>query len=823
MGGTIKKITNSSDCPLILARLILCFEILTLLFAKMNSYKYCLLLILFLFSLSVFPTDNHAKINIEGHVKNKLTGENIPYISVGLKNTTIGVSTNISGHYALSNIPKGKFTMIVSGLGYKPEEKEVNWNGDDMVEVNFEIEEDALHIAEVVVTAGRHAQKRTETPVIVNTINAKMLDVTQSTVLGEGLNFCTGLRYENDCQNCGFSQIRMNGMEGPYSQVLINSRPIFSGLAGVYGLELIPANMLEKIEVVRGGGSVLYGSNAIAGTINLILKDPKSNSFEAGFDVNAIGMGVKNSNGPVPDCITSFNGSLVTEDYKSGIAVYGHVRDRGMFDANNDEFSEIAPMDNTVVGARVFQRIGYRSKLVLDYFHITEKRDGGNKQDYPLHERDVAEAVSHKMNTGALTFEQYLRENDLLSVFVSGSTLFRDSYYGANYSLKDYGKTMDKSYNTGIQYKADFNKSSLIGGFENTGSFLTDKKLGYPDYDNATIIDGKITDVPHTPNTLVSDQSLITTGLFAQYEIKLGLFRILAGGRLDHYSVDDKLHNSDKSGTVFVPRASVMYDITSWLQARLSYSTGYRAPQIFDEDLHIETSGARQVINVNDPDLKQENSSSYMFSLDFNKQLGHINTNFLAEGFYTRLHNPFRNEIGEPDANGVVIYTRVNANAAVVAGVNMELKLSPSDNLSFAGGFTVQSSRYKDPDENFNERKFFRTPNNYGFFTCDWKFAGHFGAAFTGNYTGHMLVPYFGIQNPDGELRKSQPFFDAGLKLYYDMPVGEHVNVQWFTGMKNIFNSYQDDFDSGINRDPSYIYGPSLPRTFFVGFKIMGI
>jgi outer membrane receptor for ferrienterochelin and colicins len=88
--------------------------------------------------------------------------------------------------------------------------------------------------------------------------------------LSEGLSFSPGLRIENDCQNCGFSQVRMNGMEGPYSQILINSHPIFSGLAGVYGLELIPTNMIERIEVVRGGGSALYGSNAIAGTINII-------------------------------------------------------------------------------------------------------------------------------------------------------------------------------------------------------------------------------------------------------------------------------------------------------------------------------------------------------------------------------------------------------------------------------------------------------------------------------------------------------------------------------------------------------------------------
>ena len=124
---------------------------------------------------------------------------------------------------------------------------------------------------EIVVSASRSEQKRIEAPIIVSTISPKLLSTVQAVTLSEGLNFSPGLRLENNCQNCGFTQVRMNGMEGPYTQLLINSRPIISGLAGVYGLELLPTNMIERIEVVRGGGSALFGSNAIAGTINLIL------------------------------------------------------------------------------------------------------------------------------------------------------------------------------------------------------------------------------------------------------------------------------------------------------------------------------------------------------------------------------------------------------------------------------------------------------------------------------------------------------------------------------------------------------------------------
>ncbi len=366
--------------------------------------KHIIVLFILILSAGVMQANLvRTDANIFGHVVNSKTGQHISYINIILKNTTIGVATDASGHYALKNLPEGTFTVVAEGIGFKPQEKEIELKRGKSLEVNFEIEEDALNFNEVVVTAGRTSQKRAEAPVIVNTISTKMLETTQSVVLGEGLNYCTGLRYENDCQNCGFSQIRMNGMEGPYSQILINSRPIFSGLAGVYGLELIPANMLERIEVVRGGGSVLYGSNAIAGTINLILKDPKTNSFEAGFNTSLIGTGLSGSNGPAADYNATMNATLVTEDHKTGISVFGNMRDRKMFDANDDSFSEIAPMKNTVIGTRIFHRPGYRSKISLDFFNIREQRKGGNKQDYPDHERDISESVKHDMVTGALT------------------------------------------------------------------------------------------------------------------------------------------------------------------------------------------------------------------------------------------------------------------------------------------------------------------------------------------------------------------------------------------------------------------------------------
>ena len=789
-------------------------------YRKLNSMRilYYSLLLSLCFHLQTFGQKVKTDANIVGHVKSP--EGHISFATVFVKGTTIGTVTDETGHYQLVNLPEGKLTVVAKVIGYKSAEQTILMEGNKTQEIKFELEQDVHQLEEIVVSAGRSEQKRTEAPVIVNTISSKLFNVSQSVTLGDGLNFSPGLRLENNCQNCGFTQVRMNGMEGPYSQILINSRPIFSGMAGVYGLELIPANMIEKVEVVRGGGSALYGGNAIAGTINIILKDPVRNTYEAGGTYSLTGLGGEDFASPAPNYTLNFNTSMVSADHKSGITLFGFNRSREMFDANGDDFSEIAPMNNLSLGSRFYHRFGYRGKLAFDFFTINEERNGGNKQDYPLHERDVAEAVKHDLKTAAVTWEQYFRDYDLLSVYASGQFLNRDSYYGANQSLSDYGNSKDRTYHAGIHYKAVFERASWVMGAENTGSYLIDKKLGYPDYDNAIIINDSLIEIPHTGNTVVANQSLVTSGVFSQYEFRYDKLKIAVGARYDYYDVKDlaKEGSESKSGDVFSPRISLMYNIFREWQARLSYSQGYRAPQIFDEDLHIETSGSRQVINENDPGLMQETSHSLMTSMDFNGVLGNVYTGFLIEGFYTRLVDPFVNEIGEPDENGTVIYTRRNAeDGATVRGVNLEFKLNPKPNFSLVSGFTIQSSNY-DAAQEFEEKRFFRTPNQYGYLAIDWDFANDFCLNATGNYTGRMLVPYFGTENPDGELRKTDNFFDTGLKLKYTVKING-ASLQCFGGIKNIFNSYQSDFDLGPDRDPAYMYGPVSPRTIYFGLK----
>jgi outer membrane receptor for ferrienterochelin and colicins len=772
------------------------------------------------FTIYGFCQEKKTDANIFGDVK--CGNDHLPFVTILVKGTNTGTTTDETGHYQFINLPEGKHTLRAQIIGYNPQEKEVMIYSGQTKEVNFILSEDALGLEEVVVTGDRNEKSRRESVVVVSTITPKLFTNTQSVILSEGLNFSPGLRMENNCQNCGFNQVRMNGMEGAYSQILIDGRPVFGGLAAVYGLEMLPANMIKRIEVVRGGGSVLYGSNAIAGTINMILQEPVKNAYEFSVGAGSIGIGMKEAGNPAMDYTVNMNGSVVSGDQKSGLNLYAFYRNRQPFDANDDGFSEISKLQNITAGTRLYHRFGSRSKLTADFFAINEKRRGGNKFESLPHESDITEATEHTILNGAIALDTWFREADVLSVYASGQYVDRDSYYGANMSLQDYGHTTQFNWAAGVQYLAKLGRSTLTTGIDDQGSILTDTKLGYPDINNALIVNDTIVSVPHIDDTKITDQMLNTLGAFLQYELKWKILTFSAGLRLDNYGILDR-GSMDKTTTnlVLIPRASVLLDITPALQVRISYSQGYRAPQIFNEDLHIESSGSRRVIHVNDPNLKQETSHSVTASLDYAKMLGSVGLDILVEGFYTQLQNPFTMEFNPPDSTGTVYYIRKNSsNGAWVLGGTIELNIAPARQMTISSGFTVQQSRYEEAQD-FDEKRFFRTPGAYGYLVFDYIPFSRFDISSTLNYTGPMLVPYFGPDQPDpeaGELRKSGNFFDWGIKLSYSIPLNG-ASLQFYFGMKNILNSYQDDFDTGIDRDPGYVYGPMLPRMIYAGIS----
>ena len=220
---------------------------------------------------SIRPKRSDA--NIFGHVIDAHTKEHIPFATISIEGTTIGCAANGTGHYSINNIPVGDYTIVVSAIGYDTQRIAHSAELGHSIELNFSLREATMLMDEVVVSATRNETNRRTTATVVNVASAKLFEGTASSNLSEAMNFQSGLRVENTCGNCGAPQLRINGLEGQYSQILLDSRAIFSSLAGVYGLDLMPVAMVERVEVIRGGGSALFGSNAIGGVVNIITKD----------------------------------------------------------------------------------------------------------------------------------------------------------------------------------------------------------------------------------------------------------------------------------------------------------------------------------------------------------------------------------------------------------------------------------------------------------------------------------------------------------------------------------------------------------------------
>ncbi len=802
----------------------------------MKLLKICMALLL-LASFQHGTAQKHkTDAAIYGDVQCK--GEHVPFINITLDGTTIGTTTDGTGHFQLNNLPIGKFTVRVSGIGYKSATREINTFVNFSREIKFIVEEDVLRMEEVVVSANRSQTNRTEAPVVITSVSPKLLNQTQSVNIAEGLGFTPGVRTENNCQNCGFTQIRMNGLDGPYTQILVNSRPVFSGLAGVYGLELIPANMVERIEVVRGGGSALFGGNAIAGTVNIITKEPKVNSFSLDGRYGVIGVGNSLGTSPAMDAQLNLNASVVTDDHRSGAYIYAMYRDRDAHDVNGDDFTEMVAMDNTTFGFNAYHKPGAKSKISLDGYRINEFRRGGNKLDYLPHEADIAEQVEHLITGGNLSYDLFTNEKyDKLSLYAAVQGVDRDSYYGARQDPDAYGHTDDITSSVGGQYVLHSDKlfhgaSTTVFGIDNNTNQIQDQKLVSGGDENSTL----------------THQLVNTLGTFIQHDWKTKKLSLALGLRFDNYIIMDLNENEanqqgDYNNMVFAPRLGFLYKINPKLRFRLGYGKGYRAPQVFNEDLHVELINAKRVIHMNDPDLTQETSHSITTSLNTNFNTGSSVHELLAEGFFTLLQDPFADEYYPLDSLGNWGYIRINADdGAFVSGMNLELKSYWAEHLSSQLGFTFQTSQYESPQSWGNEESsqsihFMRTPNTYGYATLEWCPGEHFDINFSMNYTGYMYVPHFGLdpdtddpleqealENGDviaGErLETSEPLLTADLLFSYDFDLSAEIKLQLYAGVKNIFNQTQAQLDSGMFRDAGYIYGPSLPRTLNFGIRI---
>lgn len=733
-------------------------------------------------------------------------GDPVPYANVYLGTTSYGTVSNVEGYYVIKNVPENVYTVMASMNGFKTIKRQATIKND--TSLNFNLEIDLLD--EIVITGTRTFKRKNDAAVIVNILNSENLNAFQACNLSDGLKFQPGLRVETDCQTCNYTQLRINGLGGGYSQILINGRPIFSPLTGLYGLEQIPINMIERIEVIRGGGSSLYGSSAIGGVVNVITKVPKSNNFDFNYTY-------QNINGGADDHIISGNATVVSKSENAGVSLFVNNRNRNLYDHNNDGFSELTTLKNNSFGANFFFLPSENQKIEASLSKLNEYRYGGEIENKPVYLSQQAEERTHDVLMGSLDYQiNFNNNNSSVITYFAGQQTDRDHYTGIfpdeaedvleHITNPPYGTSNTTTLQGGIQLNHRLNHflngtNVLTVGTE----YLVDDVLDVIDSYNYKI-----------------DQTTKNLGTFFQsdWEITSSL-NLLSGVRIDNNNLVDNL--------ILSPRFSLLYKSDSNFQFRTSWSTGFRAPQAFDTDLHIAFAGGGVSRITLANDLKEEYSNSFSGSINYDKSTEHFVAGFTLEGFYTKLKDAFYlNPIGEDEFGQR--FEKQNGNAAVVQGITIEARANYNKKIQLETGFTVQTSKYNSGVNTIDgldpKREFLRTPNQYGFATLNFTPNTKFKTNLNYVFTGDMLIAHFAgaPEQLVNAYKRTPSFHEFSFKSSYQFDFNNlNTGLEVFGGIKNIFNAYQEDFDTGKNRDSNYVYGPGTPRTFFVGMRILSL
>lgn len=756
----------------------------------------------------------------------RIHAQNIP---VPLAEVTLNgekYQTDLDGLVSIPHIPNAQ--VQVSKIGfytlYTPMPVQLStWE--------IELQKSSEELAEVRVISERKHLDHKEAPVHIQVLGERALNSTQSLTVAEGLNFTPGLRVEYNCQNCGFSQVRLNGLEGPYSLICINNRPIFSALSSVYGLEHIPTNRIDRIEITRGGGSSLNSSNAIAGTINIITKEPIMNewSFQQQTTLNNL---------TTPDYL--LRGNFTKVGSKSSLGLWATYRYRLPLNANPhqfydrdgdgiletaDDFSELTKLHSLTGGLTYIYRFGTRQKLTINTLGLYEYRRGGNRFSFMPHEADIAEQLIHQ--SGAIDIQyEWLSKNGhtLISSYAAGAYTDRWSYYGSGGNSLDsaeryrarlfYGYTSDFIANMGMMLSQNLGlRSTLRVGIDGQFNRVRDHLTGY------------------SRNIL---QTVYSAAFFGQWMYLWNeKWTSEVGIRYDQPTLQssnsfaaDSYQSGFKRFHTINPRLNILYKPTTETRFRFSYARGFRAPQAFNEDLHLSTLGgdARMIVLSNQ--LQAERSHGINISFEKEIHLHPWEAKFSVNTFYTKIMNPYVNTLftdvltlgGDTIA---FIDTKVNdPNGLYVGGITIETQWShPS--WTFELGYTAQNSAYFVPRvyfEGVSSIKLLRSPQQYayGMFTYfpnkHWKFD------LSTTITGSMLT----LHQRKQQLKSTPVFTDVNFSIQRSWNTSL-AKWELELGCYNLLNQYQPDLEVGWERDASYIYGPIRPLSIYFGISISSL
>lgn len=684
-------------------------------------------------------------------------------------------------------------TLSIRAAGYEDTLVTINPNAE-VKKLTVSLEQVNWITKDVVVTGSREEESRRDAVIRIASLNAGQLATVGAQNVAEGIGFQPGLRMENNCGNCGYSQLRMNGLDGAYNQFLLNGRPVFSSLNSIYGLEQIPVSWIERIEVIRGGGSVLYGPNAIAGVVNIITRDPivsgVSGQVSAGYMDGKL------------DQYAGANGVFVSKSNKTGVALSLGQRFRDGYDRNGDGFTNLPVMKGYAGDVHFFHRPSAYSRIGVQLRYLNEFRRGGDALSLPPTEATIAEQIKSNALGGEISYEAYLRNRKhKMEVFLASQHTRMDNYYGAEQDPDGFGVTQDANYVAGLRHRwkndtlsRSLRALTLVSGLEWQHNALSDEKPGY----NVAVF-----------------QSIHVLGGYVQSDLTFSHnWKASLGLRA---SVDNVVMKP-----ILTPRVSLKWNFIPVSAFRLSYATGYRIPQVFSGDVHAElVSGEVQVIRLS-PDLSYEYSHGFNLDWTWNFLRKHYDLEFTFNGFANVLNNPFVLERTE-DVFGQTILEKRNSTTAWVAGTSFDLSFQFVEKWMLQYTFSWQRTHYSTPVEwtpgEFTTQ-FLRTPDYYGSLMLSYSPIKKVLISLSGLYTGPLWLPHFEGYIEEDRLERSPLMWDMNVKIGYTFDLPKGVKLECTTGVKNVLDTFQRDLDQGLYRDASYTYGPMRPRTYFIGIRI---
>lgn len=734
-------------------------------------------------------------------ISGKVSDENgpLPFANVYITETDQGVSADDEGQFTVPELPSGKYTLRVSYLGYKTTEKVVTLTGDDH-RVNFVLTPDQQKMEEIVVTGTMKPRYVSSSPVKVDVISARQLDTylpsAGSSIL-DNIQLVNGIQEVTACGVCFTNSISINGLPGPYTAVLMDGMPIYGNLASVYGLNGIPNMIIDRFEVIKGPSSTLYGSEAVAGVINIITKDPSEQPL---LSVDIMGTSHLESFGNI---------AVAPRIGKShGFIGLNHAYINDFDDVNKDGFGDGVNLDRYSLFSKWdIHRASGKPFTIAGKYYFEDRRNGVEEflvdRNYrELRGSDSIYGESIYTHRGEIFGSYTLNTKANLKVDFSLSHHDQDSYYGS-----DHYEALQRIAFANMIWDHTYKKHDIIAG-------LTARYNAYDDNSQATekMVNGRSVNDPNNQ---------FIPGIFVQDENRLSEKLTLLGGmRLDHY---------ESHGLIPAPRLNIKYNPSTWSTFRLNFGTGFRIVNLFTED-HAFVTGQREVVIEETLDPER----SFNLSLNYNQTyaLWGGSGTLDIEGYFTHFTNKIYPDYDTPEK---IVYANSDGYART-AGLGFNLAHTFLIPLGFDLGANVQ--RATETEENLSGEEQTRniefSPDWSATLSVNYKWSDlGLTLAYTARATGPMALPTVYDIGSDGEPldqprdTRSQPFSIHNFQVTKAF----NDNLSIYAGIQNITNFRQaesplvgyDDPNARIGFsdyfDTSYAYAPIHGREIYIGIK----